>query len=134
MRKEDFGVNDKTFIVNCHLGEVLNFNDTVLCYDLETAAISEIDEYEMKDLNIPEVVVVKKTFPKYRKNRRTRIWKLKHFDDIKGINAVDDEEMSDDDGEEAKEGEKKKQQPKRNAKKKQKKLDRKDKTNTVEYK
>jgi nonsense-mediated mRNA decay protein 3 len=33
-RKEDFGVNDKTFIVNTHLGEILNFNDTVLGYDL----------------------------------------------------------------------------------------------------
>ena len=42
--------------------------------------------------------------------------------------------MSDDDQEEVKENEKKKQQPKRNAKKKQKKQDRKDKTNTVEYK
>lgn len=33
-RKEDFGVNDKTFVVNTHLGEILNFNDTVLAYDL----------------------------------------------------------------------------------------------------
>ena len=34
MRKEDFGVNDKSYIVNTHLGNVLNFNDTVLAYDL----------------------------------------------------------------------------------------------------
>ena len=33
-RKEDFGVNDKTFIVNTHLGDILNYNDTVLGYDL----------------------------------------------------------------------------------------------------
>lgn len=33
-RKEDFGVNDHTIIVNSHLGEILNFNDTVLAYDL----------------------------------------------------------------------------------------------------
>jgi hypothetical protein len=31
---EDYGVNDNTVIVNSHLGEILNFNDTVLCYDL----------------------------------------------------------------------------------------------------
>lgn len=49
-RKEDFGVNDKTFITNCHLGEILNFNDTVLAYDLEQACISDLDEYTLKDL------------------------------------------------------------------------------------
>ena len=43
-RKEDFGVNDRTFIVNTHLGEILNFNDTVLAYDLEQASKGELDE------------------------------------------------------------------------------------------
>jgi len=33
-RKEDFGQNDTTFIVNTHLGELINYNDTVLAYDL----------------------------------------------------------------------------------------------------
>ncbi len=34
-RAADFGRNNKTFIVNTHLGEVLNYNDTVLAYDLD---------------------------------------------------------------------------------------------------
>jgi hypothetical protein len=42
-RKEDFGVNDRTFIVNTHLGEVLNFNDTVLAYDLIHNNISDLE-------------------------------------------------------------------------------------------
>jgi len=66
-RKADFGVNDKTFIVNTHLGEILNFNDTVLGFDLEHANYAEIDEYSKKDSLMPDVILVKKTFPKYRK-------------------------------------------------------------------
>lgn len=66
-RSEDFGKNDRTFIVNTHLGEVLNFNDTVLGYDLLQSNLSELDEYQSKDLQFPDIVLVKKTFPKYRK-------------------------------------------------------------------
>ena len=50
-RKEDFGVNDRTFIVNTHLGEILNFNDTVLAYDLEQASKGELDEILAKHPN-----------------------------------------------------------------------------------
>ena len=34
-RATDFGVNDKSYSVNCHLGEHINYNDSVLAYDLE---------------------------------------------------------------------------------------------------
>jgi len=44
-RKEDFGVNSTTFWVNCHLGESLNYNDTVLGYDLERLNCVEIDGF-----------------------------------------------------------------------------------------
>ena len=33
-RESEFGINDRTFIVNTHLGEVINFNDTIMGYDL----------------------------------------------------------------------------------------------------
>lgn len=46
-RKEDFGVNDRTFIVNTHLGEILNFNDTVLAYDLITNQLSDIADFQI---------------------------------------------------------------------------------------
>ena len=83
MRKEDFGVNSKTVTVNTHLGEILNFNDTVLGYDLEHAVVSGIEEFQKIDHYLPDVVLVKKTFPKYRKRQKNRIWKLKHFEDVK---------------------------------------------------
>lgn len=54
---------------------------------------------------MPDVIVVKKTYPKYRKNRRTRIFKLKHFDDMKQGKDMDMD--SDEDSEEMKEQEKK---------------------------
>lgn len=101
-RKEDFGVNDKTFIVNTHLGEFLNFNDTVLAYDLEQCCISDLDEHALKDDRLPDLVIVKKTYPKYRKKQRSRYWKLKHFDDLKQGQKKDqdmeqsDEEIADD--------------------------------------
>lgn len=66
-RKEDFGVNDRTFIINTHLGEVLNFNDTVLAYDLLNANISQIEDFQRNDLLLPDIILVKKTYPKYRK-------------------------------------------------------------------
>ena len=33
-RASDFGKTDQTFIANTHLGEFINYNDTVLAYDL----------------------------------------------------------------------------------------------------
>jgi len=67
--------------VNTHLGEILNFNDTVLGYDMEHANVSELEGYKVKDLNLPDVILVKKTFPKLRKRQKRRFWKLKHFED-----------------------------------------------------
>ena len=45
-RESEFGVNDRTFIVNTHLGEFINFNDTVLGYDLAQLNMQELDDYE----------------------------------------------------------------------------------------
>ena len=74
--------------MNTHLGEILNFNDTVLGYDMEHANISEIDGYKAWDLNLPDLILVKKTFPKLRKRQKKRFWKLKHFED-EGPNRTD---------------------------------------------
>ena len=75
-RKEDYGQNDKTFIVNTHLGEFINFNDTVLGYDLNQITLSELEEFDNKTQQLPDVVIVRKCFPKVRKAQKKRIWKL----------------------------------------------------------
>lgn len=45
-RQQDYGRNDKTFIVNTHLGEVLNYNDTVLGFDLEATNLMQMDQMD----------------------------------------------------------------------------------------
>lgn len=79
-RKEDFGVNDRTFIVNTHLGEVLNFNDTVLAYDLIHNNISDLEIFQGQDAQLPDIVIVRKTYPRFRNRQKSRFWKLKHLD------------------------------------------------------
>lgn len=67
-READFGVNNKTFIVHTHLGEHINFNDTVLCYDLEQMTLQELEDYDNSHKHkLPDVVIVKKSYPKTRK-------------------------------------------------------------------
>ena len=44
-RASDYGQTDKTFIANTHLGEVINYNDTVLAYDLNQMAHAALDDY-----------------------------------------------------------------------------------------
>ena len=44
-RASDFGQSDKTFTANTHLGEFINYNDTVLAYDLAQITHVALDEY-----------------------------------------------------------------------------------------
>jgi nonsense-mediated mRNA decay protein 3 len=53
--------------VNTHLGEILNFNDTVLGYDLLRNCLSEIDDFQKLDQYLPDIILVKKTYPRFRK-------------------------------------------------------------------
>ena len=82
-RESEFGVNDRTFIVNTHLGNFINFNDTVWGYDLAQLNMQELDDYEIDPKKnkhqLPDVVIVRKAFPKANKRQRARIWKLKHL-------------------------------------------------------
>ena len=68
-RESDFGVNETMFSLNTHLLETIDFNNTVLGYDLEQATCTEFDDLS----NLPEVVIVRKFKPK----RSKRKWKLK---------------------------------------------------------
>eukprot|EP00351_Strombidinopsis_sp_SopsisLIS2011_P003765 CAMPEP_0116882746 /NCGR_PEP_ID=MMETSP0463-20121206/15106_1 /TAXON_ID=181622 /ORGANISM="Strombidinopsis sp, Strain SopsisLIS2011" /LENGTH=185 /DNA_ID=CAMNT_0004536495 /DNA_START=921 /DNA_END=1478 /DNA_ORIENTATION=- len=82
-RVEDFGVNDDTFIVKTHLGELLNYNDHVLGYNLSTINLAELEDLRANDKkvsrNLPDVIIVKKHYPKVRSRRKNRIWKLKQL-------------------------------------------------------
>ena len=70
VRASEYGEDDKTFIVNTHLGNVVNYNDTVLGYDLNSLTLQELEDYEndsqLNKKELPDVVIVKKTYPKVR--------------------------------------------------------------------
>jgi len=38
-----------------------------LAYDLLNANISQIEDFQRNDLLLPDIILVKKTYPKYRK-------------------------------------------------------------------
>jgi hypothetical protein len=63
----------------CNLGNILNYNDTVMAYDLEHINNQEIDDFRNSHPNMPEIIIVKKVFPKYRKKHQKRNWKLKQL-------------------------------------------------------
>lgn len=92
-RESEFGVNDRTFIVNTHLGEHINFNDTVWGYDLDQLNMQELEDYEddpkCNKHQLPDIVIVRKAYPKVNKRQKSRIWKLKHIDKLEtGENNV----------------------------------------------
>ncbi|KAJ2720385.1 ribosome-binding protein [Coemansia sp. Benny D115] len=76
-RMADVGKNDREIIVRSHLGNLLNFGDTVLGYDLERANINNDNFERLNPDEVPEVVLVKKAYPERRRKRKQRNWKLK---------------------------------------------------------
>lgn len=76
-RSSDFGSNDTTFIVLTHLGNILSPGDTVLGYDLVKHNVTEDVFAKMRNKELPEIILVRKTFPKVKKRAERRHWKLK---------------------------------------------------------
>ncbi|KAI9096053.1 NMD3 family-domain-containing protein, partial [Phlyctochytrium arcticum] len=72
----------RTFLVRSHLGRILNPGDHALGYDL-THANYNSDNWDLLNAtarqagNIPDVILVKKSYPNARKKGKSRGWKLK---------------------------------------------------------
>ena len=46
---------------------------------------TELDGFRKEKTNLPEIIIVKKTYPRYRKRKnKNRNWKLKHLDKREG--------------------------------------------------
>jgi len=69
--------DNQTFDIRTHLGDILKIGDIVLGFDLSTLNISGEVETEKAINNLPEVILVKKSFPE--RNKHKRIWKLKQL-------------------------------------------------------
>lgn len=95
-RMSDFGKNDTVFTVRTHLGHRLSPGDLALGYDLYGANMNDDDmDKALLRQNLPEVILVKKS---YEKRRRTRRWKLKRLpvEEDLGNKAKGEEERRED--------------------------------------
>ncbi|KAJ3041473.1 hypothetical protein HDV00_009269 [Rhizophlyctis rosea] len=73
----------RTFIVRTHLGRILNPGDHALGYDLTNTnfnsdAWDALNAGRLRSM-IPDVVLVKKSYPNARRKNRGRSWKLKNM-------------------------------------------------------
>lgn len=82
-RASDLGVNDNTYFVRTHLGHVLHPGDSVMGYMLTGTNYNNPQFEALENSNayastIPDVVLVKKLYPR-REKARSRKWKLKRM-------------------------------------------------------
>lgn len=75
----DFGSNDTQYRTMTHLGHLLAPGDHVLGYDTSTANITDVNTKFLKGKELPECVLVRKTFPDRRNRAKYRKWKLKRL-------------------------------------------------------
>jgi len=94
-RVADFGANDTVFNGRTHIGHLLKPGDYALGYDLTTANFNDDDVSSMSKREMPEVVLVRKTYPERRKKKKQRHWRLKQ------MNKEVDEQMREADEEKA---------------------------------
>ncbi|KAF8587213.1 NMD3-domain-containing protein [Ramaria rubella] len=71
------GTLDQIYHTRTHLGAILQPGDTVLGYHLSAANFNSDEFAELSSDRIPDVILVKKTYPSRRKKSKARAWKLK---------------------------------------------------------
>ncbi|CAG8605710.1 5538_t:CDS:2 [Ambispora leptoticha] len=76
-RSTDFGKNNVTSFARSHLGGILNPGDTVLGYDLSSSNFNDKVYDALNRDQLPDVILVKKSYPNRRKKKKSRNWKLK---------------------------------------------------------
>lgn len=86
-RVADMGRNDTEYYVRSHLGGILHPGDTVLGYFLSNANFNHEIWDTVDESNAPDVVLVKKSYPRKKKNKG-RNWKLKRM--AKEYNEMED--------------------------------------------
>lgn len=79
-RSDRLGNDDAIVTTNTHLGSLLHEGDTVLGYDLSSAVFNDDDLKPLGDRQLPDCVLVRKSFPNFRKMNQRRNWKLHQLD------------------------------------------------------
>ncbi|KAF4028268.1 NMD3 family [Phytophthora infestans] len=95
VRDADFGVNDTRFRTVSHLGMLLHVGDSARGYDLTSAVFNDADLVPLvqSGLTLPDVVLVKKIFPR-RIQKRARNWKLKKMEGVEQAGPVRKADLS----------------------------------------
>jgi nonsense-mediated mRNA decay protein 3 len=85
-RASDLGVNDQTYFCRTHLGGVLHAGDSVMGYHLTGSNFNNPQFEELESghygSQIPDVLLVKKHYPRKRKPKRN--WRLKRMEKDEG--------------------------------------------------
>ncbi|CAH6719833.1 60S ribosomal export protein Nmd3p [[Candida] jaroonii] len=101
-READMGINDNSYYIRSHLGGILHPGDSCLGYFLENSNFNSDLFDSLNDSNIPEVVLVKKHYPRKSKKSKNRNWKLKRMArEHKEIGGNDDSRQAKQDQERA---------------------------------
>jgi nonsense-mediated mRNA decay protein 3 len=69
--------DDGIYHTRTHLGGILQPGDTVLGYHLTNSNFNNEDFEALDQGRLPDVMLVKKTYPNRRKKNKTRAWKLR---------------------------------------------------------
>ncbi|KAF8628498.1 hypothetical protein AX15_003859 [Amanita polypyramis BW_CC] len=77
MDYEAFGETNQIYHTRTHLGAILQPGDTVLGYHLTLSNFNSPEYAALKVDRVPDVVLVKKTYPNRRKKSKARNWRLK---------------------------------------------------------
>jgi len=77
MRSQDMGATDDQIHCRTHLGHILTTGDTVMGFHFLSSNLNDNNLEKMKEENIPNVVLVKKSYGDKRKRRKYRNWKLR---------------------------------------------------------
>ncbi|CUM62913.1 uncharacterized protein PRCAT00000473001 [Priceomyces carsonii] len=78
-RDSDLGSNDNSFYVRSHLGAILHPGDSCLGYYLTNSNINSELWDTLDTDNAPEVILVKKHYPRKSRKSKNRQWKLKRM-------------------------------------------------------
>lgn len=78
-RAQDLGVNDTQFTLRSHLGHVLQPGDNVLGYDITCSNWNDEYANALDRSQLPDIVIVKKSYRDKRKKHGRRRWKLQQL-------------------------------------------------------
>jgi len=77
MDYESSALSTQIFHTRTHLGAILQPGDTAMGYHLSHANFNSDDFSSLPSSRIPDIILVKKSYPNRRKKNKTRNWKLR---------------------------------------------------------